>query len=204
MDNLKAFYFKENLPILVFILIVFISGVTFGAIGIKTIDYGLKTDLFNYFNGFIKGFDNLNYEQETLMTQSIKYNLINIGIIWLAGVTVFLIPLIPFLVFLKGFVVGFTTSFLIYQYNLKGIFIAFGVIFPQNLFMIPAYIFAGVAGVYTSWQIIKYNQGRKINLKPDIWYSVFTALLWAGFVVIGALIEIYVSPVLMNLVFKYI
>ena len=204
MYKLKSFYLRENLPVVVFVIIVFISGVVFGAMGIKTVDYGLKSDLFEYFNGFIKGFDNLNFDSDTLMTQSIKFNLLNIVLIWISGVTVFLIPLIPFLIFLKGFVVGFTSSFLIHQYNLKGIILAFGAILPQNLVLIPAYIFAGVGGIYTAWQIIKYNQGKIRTLKPDIWNSFLLTFFWGIVVIIGALIEIYLSPVIMRFIFQYI
>jgi uncharacterized membrane protein SpoIIM required for sporulation len=78
------------------------------------------------------------------------------------------------------------------------------VILPQNLLLIPAYILAGVVGVYTAWQIVKYNQGRKVSLKPDILHSLFTTIVWGGIVVVGALIEIYLSPIIMNLVFHYI
>ncbi|MFW5786720.1 MAG: stage II sporulation protein M [Halanaerobiales bacterium] len=204
MKRFYNFYFKQELPIFVFIITVFVLGIIFGSFGIKTIDYGLRGDLFEYFNAFTGEFLELEYETTDLIKQSIKFNLISIGLFWIFALPVFTLPLIPFLIFLRGFVLGFTSAFLLNQFYLKGILIVFFLIFPQNIFFIPAHIFSAVSGICLGRQIFHYYRGYKrlvwIAIKKSFNYFFICTVLS----LLGILIEAYLSPVLMRLLFKVI
>lgn len=197
-------YIKNRLPLFTFVSVIFIIGVAFGAIAVKTVDYNVKQSVFSQFNDFIKGFNKLKYDHKSLISESIKFNLFNIAIIWAFGMTVFLMPLVTLLIFFKGFVLGFTTGFLISEYSYKGIIIVLATVFPQNLLIIPAYIISGVMAIYISIRIIKYYRGLdRLNFQDFVVYSLqmgFLALVMTG----GSFLETYVSPLLFKLVLRFI
>jgi stage II sporulation protein M len=195
---------KERLPLFIFVIIIFILGISFGAITVKTLEYSNRENLFNYFNDFMQEINALEYDQQSLISESIKFNLLNILIIWAFGLSVIIMPLITVLVFFKGFVLGFTAGFLLSQYSYRGILLILSAIFPQNLLIIPGYIFAAVIAIYFSIRIIKFYRGRERLTTIDfIIYSSEMALL-AGILFCGSLIETYISPFLFRFVLRFI
>lgn len=197
-------FVRNRLPLLTFVVVIFILGIGFGAIAVKTLEYSVKNNLFNYFNDFMKGLEGLEYNQKSLVSESIKFNLLNIFIIWAFGLSVIIMPLITVMIFFKGFVLGFTVGFLVSEYSYKGIFVALAAIFPQNVLIIPAYILAAVIGIYFSVRIIKYYRGReRLNFQDFITYTMEIVLL-AGILLGGSLIETYASPFLFKLVLRLI
>jgi len=147
---------KERLPLFIFVIIIFILGISFGTITVKTLEYSNRENLFNYFNNFMQEINVLEYDQQSLISESIKFNLLNILIIWAFGLSVIIMPLITVLVFFKGFVLGFTAGFLLSQYSYRGILLILSAIFPQNLLIIPGYILAAVIAIYFSIRIIQF------------------------------------------------
>jgi len=197
-------FFKDRLPILTFVLVVFILGVSFGAIAVKTVDYSVKENVFSYFNNFMQGFNQIEYKHSGLIAESIKFNLINIFIIWAFGLSMILMPLITILIFFKGFVLGFTVGFLVSEYSFKGVLIAITAVFPQNLIIIPIYIISSVMSIYISTRIFKYYRGQtKIGFEELMIYSLETAIL-ATILLVASLIETYLSPLFLRLLLKFV
>lgn len=197
-------YIRERLPILAFVTVLFILGISFGAIAVKTVDYNVKENVFNYFNSFMDGYTNLEYSQTTLISESIKFNLINILIIWAFGLLVVLMPLISVIIFFKGFVLGFTVGFLVSEYSWRGITIALAAVFPQNIIIIPIYIFSAVMAIYISIKIFKYYRGKiKITFEDILTYSLEMSMM-AVVLLLGSLIETYISPFLLRIVIRFV
>lgn len=197
-------FLKDRLPILTFVLIIFILGVSFGAIAVKTVDYSVKENVFKYFNNFMQGYRQIDYSRSSLIAESVRFNILNIFIIWSFGLSMILMPLITVLVFFKGFVLGFTVGFLVSEYSFKGIFIALAAVFPQNLIIIPIYIISSVMSIYISIKIFNYYRGRK-NLKFEelLVYSLEMGIL-ACILLLASLIETYLSPLLLNFLLRFI
>ncbi len=197
-------YIRKRLPVFTFIVVVFILGISFGAIAVKTVDYSTKQNLFNYFNDFMQGYNEIEYDRGSLVSESIKFNLFNIFMIWAFGISVIMMPLITLLIFFKGFVLGFTVGFLVSEYSLKGIVLAISAVFFQNVLIIPSYIMAAVMAVSLSIRIIKYYRNRaKLSFEDFLAYSLemtMLALITLG----GALLETYISPLLLKLVLRII
>lgn len=197
-------YIRKRLPVFTFIVVVFILGISFGAIAVKTVDYSTKQNLFNYFNDFMQGYNEIEYDRGSLVSESIKFNLFNIFMIWAFGISVIMMPLITLLIFFKGFVLGFTVGFLVSEYSLKGIVLAISAVFFQNVLIIPSYIMAAVMAVSLSIRIIKYYRNRaKLSFEDFLAYTLemtMLALITLG----GALLETYISPLLLKLVLRII
>ncbi len=197
-------FFKDRLPILTFIIVIFILGVSFGAIAVKTVDYSVKENVFTYFNNFMDGYNKIEYSQTNLIGESIKFNLINIFIIWAFGLSMILMPLITILIFFKGFVLGFTVGFLVSEYSFKGILIALVAVFPQNVIIIPIYIISSVMSIYISTRIFKFYRGQtKIDFQELMIYSLEMFIL-AGILLMGSLIETYLSPLFLKFLLRFI
>lgn len=195
-------YVEERLPIFVFVLVIFVLGIAFGAIAVKTVEYGMRESIFNYFNNFIKGFNDLNYNSGQLVGESIKFNLLNMLIISFFGITVILMPLITVLIFFKGFVLGFTVGFLVSEYGYGGILIALATVFPQNLLIIPGFLMISVTAIYISFRIFKYL--RKVErLIPEDFLNYFFEMGIFGVALLGgAVLETYISPLLFRIIVK--
>lgn len=195
-------FLRQRLPLVVFMIIIFISGIIFGAVSVKTVNYDIKNNLFQYFNDFMKGYSQLQYNQADFASRNIKFNLFNILLIWVLSISVVLVFLVPVLVFFKGFVLGFTVGFLISQYNLQGIMISLVTIFPQNVLIIPAYILAGMFGLSFSFSIFKHYRGRaRLNVNDFVDFTLQMGIL--AFILLGgSLIETYVTPSLFKIILR--
>ncbi|MFW5991811.1 MAG: stage II sporulation protein M [Halanaerobiaceae bacterium] len=197
-------YIRKRLPVFTFVIILFVLGIGFGAVAVKTVEYNVREGVFNYFNGFMEGYNNLEYNQTALIGESIKFNLLNILIIWVFGLSVVLMPLVSVLIFFKGFVLGFTIGFLVSEYSWKGITIALAAVFPQNLIIIPVYIMSAVIAIYISIQIFKHYRGYiRVNFEDILTYSLEMTLL-AAVLLLGSLMETYISPFLLKIILRFI
>ncbi|MFW5982267.1 MAG: stage II sporulation protein M [Halanaerobiaceae bacterium] len=197
-------FLRERFPIIIFVLVVFILGISFGSIAVKTIEHGVRENIFNYFNDFISGFDSIQFNRTTFMTDNLKFNILNLFIIWAFGLSMVLMPLITVVVFLKGFVLGFTVSFLLSEYSYKGILIALTAVLPQNLIIIPVFVLAAVMSIYMGGRIFYYYRGKNnLNFEEIISFSL-EFLILTVIISLASLIETFISPFLLKLLFRFI
>ena len=204
MKYVYKIYLKDEIPLFVFILIVFVVGIIFGAIAVNLIDYSVKQDLFNYFNDFINNINHMDYNSGMIFSDSIRFNLLNVFIIWVFGLSVILMPLIPVFVFFKGFILGFTVGFLTSQYSFRGVIVAVFTVFPQNILIVPAYLLAGVTGVAFSLHIIRFLWQKQEFSSADFLDYSLRILLLSFLLLGGSLLETYVSPYIFRFLAAYI
>ncbi|ACL69443.1 stage II sporulation protein M [Halothermothrix orenii] len=200
MNNVMINFFRKRLPVLIFVIIIFLAGIFSGAVMINSVDFSVRQNLFSYVNNFLKEFNSLGYSSTTLAGQSIKFNLLSIFLIWAFGLSLILMPLIPILVFFKGFVLGFTVGFMVNEFNFKGILMAIVSILPQNLIIVPVYTLAGMMGIYFSIKIFNFFRSQKeLNIEDFLSYSLL--MLFLGLIsIVGSVIESFVSPMLLKVV----
>jgi len=204
MKFIYEIYIQNQLPLLVFLIILFISGIAFGTIAVNTVNYELKENLFSYFNNFLRDFTKLEYDKARFMHESIKFNMLTLGIIFLLGLTVIIMPVIILIIFFKGFVLGFSVGFLIDYYSYKGLLMAFITILPQNIFIIPAYLLSGLSSISFSFLLINYYRNRA-RLGRQNFIDFFVKNIILAFIMLGGtLIETYISPILMNNILNYL
>ncbi len=67
-------------------------------------------------------------------------------VIGLLGLSVIGAPVVLAVIFVRGFVLGFTTMFLIDGLFFRGVVLAAAALLPQNLLAVPATVIAGIAG----------------------------------------------------------
>lgn len=196
-----ASYFREHSSIFLFIVILFLMGVIFGAIVVNSMSITQKEDLFYYLSQFFGQILNGKVaENNDLFAQSFLHNSKFIGLIWILGISIIGLPVILILLFIKGLVVGFTVGFLVSQLGIKGFLLAFVSILPQNLIIIPVFILMAALSVIFSLRMIK-KQFFKTYGQPILpFFKNYIITFVVAVILISAAsgVEAYVSPWLMK------
>ncbi|MBU5345422.1 stage II sporulation protein M [Virgibacillus sp. LDC1] len=193
--------FKDQTMLYVFVGVLFLVGVLFGALMVNALSLEQQQEMARYLNHF---FVNVQDGGET-MSQSSYWSIAAlhlkwIGLIWILGLSVIGLPGILILDFLKGVLIGFTVGYLVGQYSWKGLLFALVSIAPQNLFIIPVLMMCSVAAITFSLYIIRdrfiMNRGGSM-VKPFASYAMLTffmVLLTLGV----ASFETWVTPAMMR------
>jgi len=104
----------------------------------------------------------------------------------------------PAFVLFKGFILGFTNTFLLMQFGFKGFLFSFFTIFPQNLIKLAALLFTGVC--VFSFSLKKIEKKRNNFSRPSSGlYLTYAIAILIGFAInfAGILIESYIIPFFM-------
>lgn len=201
LEDLLQTYLQVNLGLYFFVIILFMLGIIFGALAIKALDGAQKAELFSHLELFIQGIDlTLTSEAGLPLQQSLGGILKTLGLIWILGLLVLGLPLILVILFTKGFALGFTVGFLVQELGWKGVIFSLASVLPPNIFLVPALLIMGVAAISFSLAIIR---NRLVLPKQGLYFQILgygsTAVLAAAMGFIASLIEVYVSPVFINL-----
>lgn len=204
-QNVVATHFRDHSSIYLFVVVLFLMGVIFGAIVVNSLSFNQKEDLFHYLSMFFGEMSKGEIaSSKELFLQSFFHNSKYIGIMWVLGISIIGLPVILILLFLKGIVVGFTVGFLVSQMGWKGFLLSLGTVLPQNLIIIPVFIYVTTMSVSFSFIMIRKQFMKKTG--EPIWpqfTKYFLSLIGAlVLLIVAAAIEAYVSPVILNLIGK--
>lgn len=197
-----ANHFKDNLVVYFFITILFISGVVFGALAVKALDEQRKLELIQYFKIFLNEFSKeQNLPGYEVARQAIGNNIKISVLAWFFGLTILGMPLILIIAFTRGFVLGFTVGFLVYEMAWKGIVFSILAVLPHNLIAVPTIIILCVSGLSFSLILLRNKIFRKTSLKikPQFWRYTLLFLIMMVFLIAAGLVEAYITPVFMRL-----
>ncbi|MEB3102749.1 stage II sporulation protein M [Ferviditalea candida] len=193
-------YMKEHLPLYVFVAVLFIMGVVFGALMVNALSLEQKQDLADYLSSFFHTViqDSVSDGGASLQ-QTFAMHLKWTVLIFVLGMSVIGLPLILILDFLKGVLVGFTIGYLSGQLSWKGMLFALITVVPQNLIIIPALIACSVTAISFSLYLIRNRLLQKKGSIRQAFYQ-YAGLTSALLVILfgASLFEAYVSPPLMK------
>ncbi|MFE8702597.1 stage II sporulation protein M [Cytobacillus sp. FJAT-54145] len=202
-QNVLTNHIREHSSIYLFVIVLFMMGVIFGAIVVNSLSFTQKEDLFYYLSQFFgQVSDGKVAASKDLFFQSFFHNSKFIGLMWILGISIIGLPIILILLFIKGMVVGFTVGFLVNQMQWDGFLLSFVSVLPQNFIIIPVFIVTATLSVSFSLKMIRRQFMKKMGqpLMPLLgrYMTVFLAALLL--LMIAASIEAYVSPILMKAV----
>lgn len=185
-------------------------GIIFGAIVVNSLSFAQKEDLYFYLSKFFSEMeDGSMTSAEELFRQSFLHNVKYLGLMWLLGISIIGLPLIFVLLFMKGVVVGFSVGFLVNQMGWSGFLLSFVSVLPQNIIIIPAFIFIGAISASFSLTLIRkifmrQTSSMQFQMIPFLSRYVIFLVVAIGIVTIAASIEAYLSPNLMEAVISKI
>lgn len=193
---------KDHLSLYIFVSVLFLMGVIFGAIIVNSMTISQKEDLYYYLSQFFGQLsDGKQASASDMFGQSIFHNAKYLGLMWILGISVIGMPIIFIMIFLKGIVVGFTVGFLVNQMGISGFFLSFVSVLPQNVLLIPAYLIMGTCAIAFSLKLIRQLfVKRSLHDAPIQWFGryAFVLLVILFLALISSLFEAYLSPVLME------
>ena len=192
---------KENIGVYFTVFLFFAIGLAAGAFTVKALDNSQKQDLVVYLNRFFQILGSEKIKSTTILTQSLKNNFQTVIIIWLLSITVIGIPVTLLIISFRGFIVGFTISFLIQGLGWKGLLFSSAAVLPQNIIYIPCLLIIAALSVSYSMQAIKrrLRKGHQVyNTRGNI--ISFTIAIGVLLIIMcaGSIIEAYLSPVLIK------
>lgn len=162
---------------------VYLTGIIFGAIGVGALDHSEITQLSSFLDNLLasqpKALDS------NFLLQLAREQFIIMAGIWLLGLTVIGTPLIYLIVFTRGFILGFTMSFII---GVKG-FWGFGLVLISILIPalagIPLLLLASGLATIFSFLLLKEKQAGESLRREFMYYSLATILVSLGAVIAG-------------------
>lgn len=187
-------HISENRWQYLLITLIFFIGVIIGDYKTTGLTSGVKNHLLALIDDYLKGGVNVGLDKQVILFNSFINQAKSITAIWFLGLTIIGMPIILGVVFLKGFSLGFTVSFLVKEKAMSGVMISILSILPQNLVFIPLLIIWSVVGINFTIYIAK---GRSMSGLPlSKGFISYTVLLLVSLVIvlIGSLIEAYLSP----------
>ena len=191
---------KVNTFIMFIIILGIISGALFLVV-LKDTDHNLVIEKINTF------FTNINTNNinniEAFKNAFIE-NIIFVILIWILGMSIIGIIINIFIIYLKGFIIGFSLSsfFLVYKY--KGLLAALIYVFPTSIINILVCLLLGVYSVLFTinlWKII-FLKEKNYNMKKFIKKYFLLLILCIILILISSLTEGFLVPSLLKLVIK--
>ncbi|AOZ94568.1 stage II sporulation protein M [Paenibacillus crassostreae] len=193
--------FREQIMLYIFVAVLFLVGVVFGALMVNALSLEQQQDLATYLGDYFVTLSqgNVGSNEATFWSIAILH-LKWIGLIWICGLSVIGLPGILILDFLKGVLIGFTVGYLVGQFSWEGLLFALVSVAPHNLLVIPVLVLCSVAAISFSLYIIKNRMlmNRQGNFtRPFINYVMVTMVM--GLLMLGiASFETWVTPVMMS------
>ncbi len=194
--NLLIDHVKENITIYIFMVILFLTGIIFGAITVNSMSFIQKQDLFFHLDRY---FNQVNGEEaiasKDILKRSFFFHLKYLFLLFILGLTIIGLPIVWVLVFVKGLVIGFSVGFIVNQLGSKGLLLASLSIAPQNILIIPIYLVAGSLAMIFSLALLHKLFGRSVSHslgRPFVQYTVvFLFLIVCAFG--GSVIETFLA-----------
>lgn len=183
MSTLRRNYDQAGL----FIFAIFFAGIILGSLFSNTLDPTIDpkvADVSSLVSGFIDNTNHNGLSNSYLLGSSFMTYGKQVVLIWGFGILPITIPLISLLVGVQGFSYGFTTSFFVMEYNLKGLLLGLGAYGVQGTLFVFIMILLAIEAT---------RYGRKNRPVSAKIYFVYLLVSVIGVGVIS-LYETYIAP----------
>lgn len=193
-----------NKKINIFVFFVIVLGIISGTIFLLAINQNDKELVVNQITNFISNINDNNINNFNAFKNSLLENIIFILIIWILGMSIIGIIFNIFIIYLKGFTLGFTISsfFLIYKY--KGLLLGTIYLVPSMIINIIVALIIGVYSIILTtylWKII-FMKDKSNSLSKFLKKYMLILLTCIILIIISSLCESYLFPALIKLVIK--
>lgn len=193
-----------NKKINLFVFFVIVLGIISGTIFLLALNETDKELVVNQITNFIVNINDNNINNFNAFKNCIVENLIFIVLIWILGMSIIGVIFNIFIIYLKGFVVGFTVSsfFLVYKY--KGLLAGLIYIFPTSIINILITLILGVYSIILTvylWRVI-FIKDKSNNISKFLKKYLLILIICIIMAVMASICESYLIPALLKLVIK--
>lgn len=172
--------------------LLFVGGFVWGLKSASLIEKNEAVHLEDYLSRLVA--PDANQDRGAVFRHAAARNIVPVGAMYVAGLTVIGMPVVAGVLFLRGYALGFTTGFLVFRKGLYGFGLVLAEIFPQNVLLMAALLFSAVASVSFSLLLLRRGFNPEIPVFPSfLRYTGMMAVM--GIVTLGAaLVEAYIVP----------
>jgi stage II sporulation protein M len=183
-----------------FLLLIFIIGVIFGSIFITILDEQDKNNVLNQMTSFFNQIKANKIDYLSVFKNSITSNLLYIALVFILGISIIGIPVVIIMLFLKGFMIGFSIATIITKYKFIGIIGSLSYIFPHVIISMLIIFAISYYALKLSFSILKAVIEKKtINFSEVINRYSLIMIISIIIMVISSLIETFISPYIIKL-----
>lgn len=201
-NNIKNIIFPSK-KINIFVITILFLGVISGAIFSNIIDLNDKKLVLDKIQIFISNIDNQSINSIIVFKNSIITNLTYSTIIWILGMTIIGIIINIFLLYLKGFIFGFSLSAFILTYSYKGIILSIlYTLFGQLLNLIVIMILTIYSIMFTVNYIKQIRSKQNLNLPKFFKNYTLIFVITLIITLISSISEAFLFPTLIKIIIK--
>ncbi len=201
-NNIKNIIFPSK-KINIFVITILFLGVISGAIFSNIIDLNDKKLVLDKIQIFISNIDNQSINSIIAFKNSIITNLTYSTIIWILGMTIIGIIINIFLLYLKGFIFGFSLSAFILTYSYKGIILSIlYTLFGQLLNLIVIIILTIYSIMFTVNYIKQIRSKQNLNLPKFFKNYTLIFVITLIITLISSISEAFLFPTLIKIIIK--
>ena len=188
-------YLRERVFLIALILILFLMGIIFGVLAVKVLEQDQQRDLVNYID---QGLHGQIYQQNSFyVRQTITANVQTVFFLFFMGISVIGVPLALLLIFTRGFILGFSTSFLLETMGFKGVLLVITGILPHNLLIIPALFLMVIAIIDCAAALTKIRfTKQQVAIGPELVRCAVLTFVVLLIMILGGLVQGYVTPLI--------
>ena len=185
----------------IFVLFIIILGIISGTIFLLVLNDTDKELVTNQITNFFTNINTNNINNGQAFTNSLTQNFIFIILVWVLGMSMIGIFLNIFLIYMKGFIIGFSVSsfFLIYEY--KGLIAGLIYLVPTSIINILIVLMLGTYSIMftmTLWKhIFSKTKGSGFNSFLKKYFLILGICLLLGLVT--AITESYLLPTIFKI-----
>lgn len=193
-----------NKRINLFVIFVIVLGIISGSIFLISLNATDKKLVVEQIKTFMENVNINNINNFNALKNVFTENMIFTLLIWVFGMSVIGIIFNIFLIYLKGFILGFTISSFILVYSYKGLLASFVYVFPSSIINIITTILLGVYSIILTiylWKMI-FLKDKTINVRHFLKKYVLILVICLVLVGISSLAEGYLIPAILKLGIK--
>jgi len=162
---------------------VYLAGVVFGGVGVNALGVSETSQLGKFLDTLLKS-QPTTFEP-AFLGQLARDMFIMMAGIWILGLTIIGAPLIYLIVFTRGFILGFTISFIIGAKGTLGIALVLTTVFIPTIFAIPLLLLgAGLATIFSFLLLRGKARGESLR-REFLYYTAAAAFVSIGAVAVG-------------------
>ena len=182
---------------------VFIIGIITGSIFIMVINTNDKSLVVEHITKFFSNVNSSDYSYLDSLKNMLSLNYFYVIVIWVLGLSILGILVNIFLTYLKGFIIGFTTSSLIITYGFKSILAVILYIIPHTLINSLVIIVLTIYSItFSKYLLIQIFQKKDMKTKNFMKKYLIILLIAVVLTLVSSISEVYLFPFLLKLIIK--
>ena len=192
-----------NKKINFFMFFIITLGIISGSIFMVLLNPNDKVTVTTQITNFMSNINDNNINMVQAFKNSLSINFTYVFLIWILGMSIIGIIFNIFLVYIKGFVIGFSISSLIYVYGVKGILGSIIYVFPHQILNLMIVLILGIYSVMFTIHLYNVILGnRNTGIRTFLKKYLYILIIACVVSLVTTFFEILLTPALFKLIIK--